>query len=287
MTKTLLAGVSQEKYLNSDLDVLIINNQHCHAVIALQGAQVLSFKQKKSGKDLLWLSKGNTYQPSKAIRGGIPLCFPWFGPAHMKTGPSHGFARNKVWQCTNIFVHEDSHLLQFKLRYDDQTLTLWPFKFELVMTIQCGELLRIDFELVNLDAHPFLFTFAWHSYFKTQISTTAIHGLQELEYIDQLKDQTQKQEQNILQVDQEIDRIYPITKGKFCIQSEDISNIYISTNTQSAVVWNPWIEKSKTLLDIVTDDWKNFICLENGQVGKAGQVLNPQEKIKYYINIGG
>lgn len=288
MQKTYPIGIRQEKYLTTNLDVIVVDNQHCYAVIALQGAQVLSFIPKKTmpPTDRLWLSRGNQYTINKAIRGGIPLCFPWFGPHSNPNYPSHGFARNKIWQCEDIRLeHDQSHILKFKLGHDEETHAVWPYKFVLELTIHCADTLQLDFKLTNLDTAKFDFTFAWHSYFNVDLSSTEIYGLQGLSYIDQLTNTTNLQSEQFLMIEREVDRIYPQTHGEYVIQSKAVEPIKITTNTESVVVWNPWIEKSKKLSDVIDEDWKNFVCVENGQVATAVQTLDVNQTASYQLNI--
>ncbi|MEB5477805.1 D-hexose-6-phosphate mutarotase [Acinetobacter pollinis] len=271
-----------------ELDILKIDNHFCEAAISFQGAQVLSYqlKTQKGISEKLWLSDLNKYESKKAIRGGIPLCFPWFGSSPInKNYPSHGFARNILWELKEVIHNEDGHHLRFELVDNAQTREIWPFKFCLVQTIHLGQKLTIDFELENKDEGQFEYSFAWHSYFATDIFSTKIAGLKNVEYIDQLRNnEYHKQEVTDIFVQEEVDRIYPKTSGNFKITSTANSPIFIKTNAESAVVWNPWIEKSKRLNDMRDDGWKEFICLECGQIAQPIS-LAPKEKNTFTLEV--
>ena len=167
--------------------ILQIHNHNCEAEISLQGAQVLKFFSKKLNKDLLWLSDLNQYQSGKAIRGGIPLCFPWFG-GHVtdKSFPSHGFARNSVWTLLETLEDEIGHHLRFELKDSAATRQYWNYAFKLEMLIHCGETLKLELKLQNLDDKALEFSFAWHSYFPVNTQQAQVMGLQYCNYIDQL-----------------------------------------------------------------------------------------------------
>ena len=248
--------------------ILQIHNHNCEAEISLQGAQVLKFFSKKLNKDLLWLSDLNQYQSGKAIRGGIPLCFPWFGTHPTDANlPAHGFARNSIWQLKDITEDTAGHHLRFELTDSEATRQYWNYAFRLEMLIHCGEQLHLEFKLHNRDQQAFEFSFAWHSYFPTETQSTKVKGLRGLDYIDQLDENCQKtQFDEWIEFTAETDRIYPITSGQFVIQQQGKDHIYIQSSAKSAVIWNPWIEKAKRLGDVRDDAWKGFICVETGQI---------------------
>ncbi|OEY98154.1 D-hexose-6-phosphate mutarotase [Acinetobacter qingfengensis] len=257
-------------------DLINVDNAFCQAQIACQGAQVLYYRQKnpqlKSRTELLWLSEKNQFNGQKAIRGGIPLCFPWFG-AHpqQKSYPAHGFARNLIWHLQQItFDEQTGHTLQFILKDDAYTRQYWDYAFELQMTIFCGTTLEIALEVKNLDQKPFDFTFAWHSYFSiTHIQNIQISGFEHTQFIDQLLPETKFfQENHVINISQETDRIYPVACGQYQILDQDTVITIDSLQAKSSVVWNPWIEKTKRLNDVAEDAWQKFVCVECGQIGQ-------------------
>lgn len=283
-------GVKSYFLQGSKLEVIAVENEFCEAVIALQGAQVLEFKTKKgkNTRNLLWLSNLNEYQLGTAIRGGIPLCFPWFGGhATELSFPSHGFARNSLWQLNEIVKSkEDGHILTFQLEDSNETRRLWNYPFLLQMVIHCSDKLQLTFKLTNTGSVPFHYHFAWHSYFPVDIETASIYGLQNTTYIDQLK-QMQKYEQtdDAIRIQSEVDRIYPHTKGSFEIHSQQQSPIYIQSSAKSTVVWNPWINKTQRLKDIENDAWRYFVCLESGQIHNNIPALISGETMSYMLTI--
>lgn len=280
-------GVTYTKLLNSELDCLKISNSFCEATISFQGAQILEFNSKSKNKPLLWLSDLNPYSVGKAIRGGIPLCFPWFGASKQNSDfPSHGFARNLVWNLIDISVDEMGHHVVFELNDSCDTRKYWDFAFNLQMKIHCGEQLELELILTNFDQIDLECEFVWHSYFSAITKIAQVHGLAHVEYIDQLDGNTLKiqKDQQIL-FTQEEDRIYPKTVGQFVLLQNKTDQIQINSSATSAVIWNPWIDKAKRLSDVRDDAWQEFVCIESGQIGSEKLKLRSGEKIHYHLKI--
>lgn len=268
-----------------NFDVIEIENEFCRAAIARQGAQILSFERKMNNaesevvdsKSLLWCSELSLQhfadtlkhnQPTKPIRGGIPLCFPWFGghPIDAKL-PAHGFARTELWELQSVDESAQGHQLQFTLHNNSVTEALWQHPFCLTLRISCGKQLRMALAIENKGNTAFDCEFAWHSYFPVNaIENARIDGLQGKRFLDQLTNETYVQEHAQIIFDQETDRIYQDVDGHYLIQDER-QQINIDTNhCHSAIVWNPWIEKTKRLGDVDAQAWRDFVCLECANV---------------------
>ncbi|MCY6413406.1 D-hexose-6-phosphate mutarotase [Acinetobacter sp. VNH17] len=276
------------KLAHSELDCLKISNSFCEAVISFQGAQILEFFSKQQNKPLLWLSDLNSYALGKAIRGGIPLCFPWFGAHQQNTDyPSHGFARNFLWNLIDISADEKGHHITFELNDSVETRKYWNFAFSLQMSIVCGEQLQLELKLSNRDQVDIECDFVWHSYFPANTKIAQIIGLDQTEYIDQLDGNSLKMQENQqISFTQELDRIYPKTAGRFELLQNQYDSIYIQSNATSTVIWNPWIEKSARLQDVQNDAWQDFVCIECGQIGTEKVKIKSGEAVQYQLEIG-
>ncbi len=271
------------------LPVLHIRNEFCGATISYQGAQVLHYQQTGQSP-LLWQSEPNSFQAGKAIRGGIPLCFPWFGQHPTQTDlPSHGFARNMEWQLQQVTESAHGHHLIFVLRDNAATRLLWNHAFEAVMEIHLGEQLVLQFRVKNNDQHPFAFSFAWHSYFQIEdIIQTRLHGLEHTRFLDQLCASAgyNSGDTQPVSFSSETDRIYQQASGHYQIRSALESTINIhSTSCSSVVVWNPWSEKAARLNDMPGDAWKNMLCVECGQVDTATVHLAAGQSMVYQLTV--
>lgn len=287
----LMSGITHKKLKQREtdvgLDVIEVDNQFCNAVIAVQGAQVLHYQQKHKAP-VLWLSEAHRFQPTKAVRGGIPICFPWFGGHPTQPDlPSHGFARNRLWQLQDVTVQDDEHLLLFQLDSSDETYALWPHHFQATLQVRLGAQLQLTFSVLNKDQHAFDFSFALHSYFNIQdIHQTQVRGLLNTPFLDQLNPEKgdQQCEAQPISFTAEMDRIYQQAQGSYQIVSPLEAPIHIeSTGCSSVVVWNPWAEKSARLGDIATGAWQNMLCVECGCVAAATVSLAAGQRIEYQM----
>ena len=289
---TLPLGVQQSQLSlphGGSMPVLVVDNQFCQATIAFQGAQVLCYERKQSSP-LLWLSDLNDWQAGQAIRGGIPICFPWFGQHPTQTDlPSHGFARNMDWQLQQATENAHGHHLIFVLRDNAATRLLWNHAFEAVMDIHLGEQLHFEFRVKNNDQHPFAFSFAWHSYFQIEdITQTKLHGLEHTRFLDQLCTSASYNSGDTqpISFSSETDRIYQQASGNYQVRSALESTIDIhSASCSSVVVWNPWSEKAARLNDMPNDAWKNMLCVECGQVDTATVHLAAGQPMVYQLTV--
>lgn len=276
-----------QQFQQNDITLIKISNIFCEALISLRGAQILKFHSKKNHKDLLWLSDLAKFETGKAIRGGIPLCFPWFGghPSD-STLPAHGFARTSLWQLKDIAEDAVGHHVLLELTDSKATRQLWNYAFKLQTLIHCGEELKLEFKLHNLDEQAFEFSFAWHSYFPVITQQARILGLHHTDYIDQLDgNQVKTQIEKDIQFIAETDRIYPKTSGQFVIKHNMDQQIHIQSSAISAVIWNPWIEKSARLADVDDGAWQDFICVETGQIASEKVSLAPQQSVHFELMI--
>lgn len=272
-----------------ELTLLEIRNEACTALVSYQGAQVLSFVPT-SGEDLLWLSEKAVYQTGKAIRGGIPLCFPWFGPhPEDASKPAHGFARNREWQLVDVQAGADSHRLRFRLEDDEQTRGLWPYRFVAELEITLGHTLELALSVNNRDDQPFTLSNAFHSYFPIQdIRKARVDGLDGVTYIDQLlAGRPRLIQQDGVSFSGETDRIYLDAGGDY--RMVDLSRprqigVHAS-NCRSAIVWNPWQEKTAALTDMLASAWTSMACLECGNVEENRLLLRSGEDVTCLLRL--
>jgi glucose-6-phosphate 1-epimerase len=245
-----------------------IATPHCRALVSAQGAQVLEF-QAVGKKPLLWLSEAAAYQPGRAIRGGIPLCFPWFGPAPDAAGPAHGFARLLDWQLAEADARPEALHLLFRLGASAATQALWPHEFEATLAMTLGRVLQLQLAVANTGSDAFSFTFAFHSYFPvSDIRRAQVDGLDGTPWLDQLDPQrTQHIQQGPVTFAGETDRIHLHTAGEYCLVDAAGQAIRVSApSCRSAVIWNPGPEKAARLADMAPDAWQRMACVECGNV---------------------
>lgn len=286
---TLPQGISTIRLGSSgSLPGLRVKTAHCEAVIALQGAQILSF-QATGKENLLWLSEKAVFAPGKAIRGGIPLCFPWFGPHPQDASkPAHGFARNREWQLREIIQQEGICTLHFRLEDDEQTRALWPHAFKADLAIALGHTLALTLTVQNRDDQPWPLSFAFHSYFPVSaIRQVQVEGLENTGFIDQRSaERSQHRQSGALTFNGETDRIYLQAKGNYRLRDTRNTGIAAS-NCHSAIVWNPWQEKTSRLHDMQPDAWQQMLCVECGNVESDALRLAPGEMQTFALELQG
>lgn len=249
----------------------------------LQGAHISRF-DSALGESVLFVSEQSGYQGGKAIRGGIPICFPWFGPRQGDaSAPSHGFARTSPWQLQAA----ESELV-LALEDDAHTLALWPYPFRAEYRVALdGNRLRISLDIHNTGVAAFTFEAALHTYFRvSDVRSISIEGLDGKTYLDQLEGRQPKVQQGAITFEGEIDRIYLNSPGPILLQdSEREVHIRNGGGWKSTVVWNPWIDKAKALKDLGDDEWTRFVCIESGVIADDADRIEPGSSYRLAIEI--
>jgi len=258
------------------LEYLEIENRSATAKVALQGAHLFHYQQTGQNP-LLWLSKTSHFKTGKAIRGGTPVCWPWFGKHPDDASlPQHGFARTSLFK--HIKSHEpdgNSSEITLQLQSSAQTLALWPYEFELLVHIVVGPTLNIALSTTNRSNSPFALSSALHSYFLvSDIGDASIQGLDNTEYWDALTDETHVQSGDI-HITAEVDRVYQNVTN--FLQLNDLTRtIQIKTSgSSSAIVWNPWIDKTRSMSDMENDGYKTMLCIETANAREDTRTLAP------------
>jgi len=248
-----------------------IDNGLATAEVYLQGGHITAF-QPQGSEPVLWMSPLAQFQSGKAIRGGVPVIWPWFG-AHAidKHKPQHGFARTTEWQVNATKALPDGRTqLQLQMQDTPATHALWPHAFALSLTITVGKALKIELTSHNTGEQVFTVGGALHSYFAIgDVEQMHIDGLFGCNYIDQLDGNRIKQQNEIIGIRQEVDRIYfdtedTCTEGIYTIfDAQLLRQIYIKrTGSRSTVIWNPWKNKAKAMADFPNDGYQRMVCIE-------------------------
>jgi glucose-6-phosphate 1-epimerase len=267
---TINNGLSSQQ-AEGDHPMIDIDNQYATAKISLFGGQVLSFIPKNQTKDVLFLSDKASRDTGKAFRGGIPICWPWFGnDTSSFDRPAHGFARNLPWKKLNTISNKDgSTSVKLRLSNTEETLAIWPYEFELIIDITVGEKLTVALTTKNNDTRDIIISQALHSYFNVgDISQVSVSGLDGINYLDKLDSYILQQQKGDVIIAQEVDRIYQDVSTAVQLVDQSFNRIITvsSQASNSTVVWNPWQENCAKLSDLSADDYKHFLCIENANV---------------------
>ena len=268
----------EQKKLENGFEYIEVGNGRAQAKIALQGAHLFHY-QRQDEAPLIWLSKASFFEPGKAIRGGIPICWPWFGkhPVNKnKEFPQHGFARTAPWQLLEGREHgEEKTELTLQLNNSPEHFKFFPYRFELRLRITVGQSLSLALTTTNCDQKSFEITSALHSYFAvSDIQKISIAGLENTPYLDSLTNIREVQEGRV-RIDREVDRIYQPVEWPLILHDRDRTVIVESEGSASAVVWNPWIDKCARMGDMHDRAYTTMVCIETANVLDDARTLEP------------
>ncbi len=261
------------------LVVAEIKNSHAEATIALHGGHILSFRPRGHAP-VLWLSRSSQFKTGQAIRGGIPVCWPWFADHPTDNSkPAHGFVRTAVWSVSESeALGDDSTRLKLFMADSAKTMRLWPHPFRLAIDVTVSDALRVKLTATNTGEAPFVCSGALHSYFN--ISSPAqitIKGLAGCDYLDKVDQFRRKVQAGDLRLANETDRIYLDTTAECFIEDRGMQRqIGIAKNgSRTTVVWNPWIDKARSMKDFGDDEYKRMVCVETANAATDAISLVP------------
>ena len=277
--------ISLKKFENG-FEYIEVQNRYAKAKIALQGAHLFHYKVKDKPA-LLWVSKKAYFEKGKAIRGGVPICFPWFGKHKVDTTlPQHGFARTALWKVVLQEEQDDGTThIRLELNSNPDTYTLWEYAFTCHIDIFIAQTLKMHLSVTNTDTKPFEISTALHSYFAiSNIETVYVKGLEDKVYYDALKDAYFTQKGNLF-IDKEIDRVYKNPLQNITLVDEEQHINITHEGSKSLVVWNPWKEKSKEMVDMDENGYKHMLCLETSNAREDSRILAPKQTHILTVNI--
>ena len=215
------------------------------------------------------------------MRGGVPICWPWFGPHPTDSSkPSHGVARKTFWQVssTETTTTGETRVI-LKLTDSPESLEKWDYSFELAIAVTVGKTLKLDLVTRNTGSEAFEVTQALHTYFTIgDVDQVKVLGLDGCDYIDKVDGEATKTQLGEVAIAAEVDRVYSDVPSELTIADPALNRkIRItSKNSTTAIVWNPWIDKSKTMGDLPNEDYKKMICVETANAGKEVISVAPQ-----------
>lgn len=255
------------------LPFIYIVNQAAQAKICLLGATVMEF-QPQDADPVLWTSPKSFYAVGTPIRGGIPVCWPWFG-AHPTPGfPAHGFVRTLLWRFIGSQeVSPELTVVELGLEDDESTRRLWPHAFSLRLRVEVGAELSVTLVTTNSGSEEFPFSSALHTYFQiSDIEAIQVDGLENVPFLSKVHNFEQFVEAEPVRFTRQTDRVYLNTTSTCVIQDPNWHRqIFVEKEgSQTTVVWNPWSKISAEVADLGPGAYQQYVCVET--------VLGPQEK---------
>ena len=269
-----LSGLITFREIPGGLTVLEVANIHGSATIALQGGHIMKWQPKSEAEPVVWLSRAARFAPGKSIRGGIPVCWPWFGPhATNPKLPAHGFARTMPWEVISTRALNDGATeIVLALPEADQTRAMWPHQTKLSVTITVGPRLKAALTTDNIGKEHVVISEALHTYFQIgDIADIRIRGLEGCDYLDKVGGgSVQRRQEGPVIFSAETDRIYLNTVAPCLIEDSQLKRrIHIvKSGSRATVVWNPWTEKADKMGDFGRDGWRGMVCVESANAAE-------------------
>ena len=262
-----------------DLTCVILDHEGSHARASLHGAHVLDYQPHQQA-EVLWLSPAAILDSRQAIRGGVPICWPWFGDHPRDTSlPAHGFARINDWTLVDSTSNENEKAVTLALHDNACTRELWPHAFELRYRLSLSNVLRASLCVINTGAANMCFSAALHSYFSVSaIGQTALEGLAGCSYLDKPDNFARKvQTERLLRFAAETDRIYLDTEADCTVHDgAGARRIHIrKSGSRSTVVWNPWRDRAARFDDFPDDGYRGMLCVETANAASDVIDLEP------------
>jgi glucose-6-phosphate 1-epimerase len=260
-----IPGVLAFHAIPSGLSYAEISTPHAKATVYLQGAH-LTHWQPEGQVPVLFLSRRSDLIPGEAIRGGLPIAFPWFAARHDgKTGPSHGFARIQNWALAfAALAGEDLHLT-FTLGPTELSRSLGYDHFRLVYELSIGHTLRAKFTVANDADNPLVFEEALHTYYSiADIYEARVTGLEGTTYLDKMAKMREIVQDGAIVITGPTDRVY-LNTAATCVLHDATGRRRITvakTNSNTTVIWNPWESGALKLPDLDPSEWREFLAIE-------------------------
>lgn len=266
---------------DAGLPMLVVDNALGRAVIALQGAHLMSFVPAGQ-TELFWVSPKTALKDATPIRAGIPLCLPWFGPG--PDGKSmHGFARTAEWTLVEASLLDSGETeLAFELSGDANTNALWPHAFVFRLDVRVGKTLTLGLTATNTGAQDAPLAFAFHSYFAVpNVAAAHVGGLEGTTYIDKMDNFARKPQKGEVVITGTTDRIYLDVPAQQTVRTA-AGDILVESDARCAVVWNAWTN-DKNIADLGEGNHVGYLCVERGDVADYAVTIAPGARYRTWM----
>jgi glucose-6-phosphate 1-epimerase len=277
-----IPGIAEVTQGNGGLPRVCITAPQGSAEIYFHGAQVTAWKPA-GADEAIFLSRKSHWQDGRAIRGGIPICFPWFrGKADDPAAPAHGFVRTRPWRLDSVTAEPaGSAAVVFSTESDEATRRWWPHGFRLTHRITVGAALHLELTAANTGQAAFRFEEALHTYFRVgDVQAVRVRGLSGTRYLDNMDGNREKVQEGDVEFAAATDNAYLDTHIAAEIIDQNLRRTIRTAKENSAttVVWNPWQQGAATLTDLGDDEWRQMACVEASNIMSAAVTLAPGEQ---------
>ena len=266
---------------NGGLPKVRVTSHQATGEMYLHGAHVTSWKPAGS-EEVLFLSSESRWDEGHAIRGGVPICFPWFADkVDDPKAPAHGFVRTKAWQLDSIAQVDGEVTVAMFTESTEDTKRWWPADFRLVHRVTFGSALKLELVVTNTGSTSLRFEEALHTYHKVgSVKEARVRGLEKVHYFDKTDANRNKTQQGEVAIDSETDRVYLDTRDEIELEDPVLHRRTRITkeNSRTTVVWDPWVQKARSLSDFGDDEWMQMICIETSNVSDFAVDLAPGQQ---------
>jgi glucose-6-phosphate 1-epimerase len=283
-----IPGIAEVVPGNGGLPEVVVTSAAAIGEIYLHGAHVTSWRPV-GAEEVFFVSSQSKWEDGKAIRGGVPICFPWFGDkADDPKAPAHGFVRTKSWRLDSIVDTGTAVAVAMSTSSEDSTKRWWPADFLLTFCASFGAELVLELTLTNIGRSALRFEEALHSYHNVgEARTVRVSGLDRVHFLDKTDEYRERVQQGDVVISAETDRVYLDTQTPVELLDAALHRrIAIEKeNSLTTVIWNPWTEKAKMMSDLGNDEWTRMLCIETSNVlGYAVEVApGRQHRMKAII----
>jgi glucose-6-phosphate 1-epimerase len=275
-----VAGLAQVVADETGNAIVRITTPSCSGAMHLHGAQVTSWRPA-GAEEIIFVSTRARFSEGQAIRGGIPICFPWFrGKAGDPTAPAHGFVRTKNWSLESIKSENNNVVVTMATESDDTTKKWWPGDFRLQLRATFGAALELALTTTNTGATQFRYEEALHTYYHVgDIQQARIKGLDQATYLDNTDANKEKKQNGDVAVSAATDSAYTDNESALELIDPVLNRrIHIAKqNSRTTVIWNPWEVAANKMSDMGADEWKKMLCAEGANILGNAVMLYPAE----------
>jgi glucose-6-phosphate 1-epimerase len=269
-----LVAVSRDA---NGLECVTVTNAFARAQVYFHGGHVAAF-EPTGQKPVLWLSPQSAFQAGRAIRGGVPICWPWFGPHPSRPDlPAHGFARIRSWTGVDAAQLGDGRTrIRLSLEDDSDTRALWPHAFSLTLSVTVGETLELELLALNTGDSPFSYTDALHTYLSVaDVSRARVDGFDGAAFVHSTRHFRGVQSGTIA-FKGEVNNIYVPNLGVASVTDPVLDRRFDveKSGSRATVVWNPGEALGSAMKD-VGDHWTEFVCVEAANCADTQVTLLP------------
>lgn len=284
-----ISGVAEVVAGNGGLPMVRITTPGGEAEVSLYGAHVTRWKPT-GGEEVLFMSEKSYWEEGRAIRGGIPVCFPWFGDkADDAEAPKHGYVRLREWRLDSLSQLDDGAVtLVCVTESDAGSRTWWPHEYCVAYRITVGAKLRLELTVMNTGKTPMRYEEALHSYFHVgDVHRARVRGLGDNPYLDKTDGYREKMQAGDVVFTERTDRVFLKTESAVDVVDASLGRVIRTekANSQTTVVWNPWSEQAAEMADFGEDEWKVMVAVEGCNVLNSAILLDPGGEHTLHVTI--